>query len=144
MSTGAVFTFKMHNSAVPLPGAKSPDKGHTAIPAIDWRIFGTKGEIRVTSPHSWALNAGAEDISLELWKVEKGNVVEVEVPGWGEFDALPLPARNIARLYEAFADAAAREGEETRKEDKDWYPDFEYALQRHQLIAQMYKENGFA
>ena len=138
--TGAVFTVKIHNSATPSPGVKPPPPqtaGKRALPALEWRIFGTKGEIRVTSYDTWALNIGGEDTVVEVWNVDEGNVVrEVEVKDDLE-GVLPLKARNIARLYEAFA--AGTDGEKKR----EWYPDFEYAVKRHEVIEEMYRENGY-
>jgi hypothetical protein len=48
-------------------------------------------------------------------------VVKVELDV-DEFEHQPIPARNIARLYETVA------------EKGQWYPDFEYALKKDELI----------
>lgn len=130
LDSGAVLTFKIHNSATISPHASpASDKGQ--LPALDWRIFGTKGEIRLTTYGSWAVQVGAPEMKVELWTADTGELVEVgieeEEDGWGE---LPAPARNVARLYEAFAEGK-------------WYPDFEHALKRHEMIERMFRANGF-
>lgn len=84
---------------------------------------------------------------MEVWKVEEGTVEKVEI-GEGGWEGLPVSARNVGRLYEAFADARGEEGERERGSGPEeggehWYPDFEYALKRHELIEGMYRENGF-
>lgn len=135
--SGAVFTYKLHNSATISPGAKPRKVKGRMAPALDWRIFGSKGEIRITSYNTWSLNAGTDDLRLEICKADEGVFEEVDL-GADEFEHLPMPARNIARLYEAYA-AGVDDGGRKR----EWYPDFEYALKRHELIEEMYKANGF-
>ncbi|KAL8715391.1 MAG: hypothetical protein Q9220_000724 [cf. Caloplaca sp. 1 TL-2023] len=137
MQSGAVLTLRINNSAIPTPGRNPPATG-VKMPELDWRIFGTKGEIRITSHKSWALNVGADDLKIELWKVDEGTVVEVDI-GEDELENLPLAARNVARLYEAFADSQKLEDGTKGK----GYADFEEALRRHNLIEKMLHENGF-
>ncbi|KAF7966290.1 hypothetical protein HWV62_39237 [Athelia sp. TMB] len=132
LKSGAVLTQKLHSSASIPPGGK--DQGQP--PGLDWRIFGSKGEIRITANETWALNTGNGDAKVEVWK-DDGTVVVVDI-GVDEFEDLPAPARNIGRVYEAFAAGLDGEGKK-----KKWYPDFEHALKTHELIEQMYKENGF-
>lgn len=107
------------------------------MPRLDWRIFGSKGEIRVTGYNMWSLNAGSGDIVLETYKADDGEVINVDIDA-DEFEHLPVPARNIARLYEAFA-ASVDNGQD----NKEWYPDFEYTLKKHELIEDMYQKIGF-
>ncbi|RHZ46496.1 uncharacterized protein CDV56_103032 [Aspergillus thermomutatus] len=94
------------------------------LPRLDWRIQGEKGWLRVTSPMLF-LNVGTPETKLELYRTESGQVEEVQVDE-DEWDSLPIPAQNIARLYEAY-----RKGE--------WYPTFDWALRRHELIDGMWK-----
>jgi len=97
-------------------------------PNIEWRIQGDKGEIRLTSS-SWSLNVGRPDTTVELFDQAKGEEkgeVEVVVMERDEWESLPMPARNIARMYEAF-----RKGE--------WVPDFEWAVGRHGMIEEMWR-----
>ncbi len=136
MKSGVIFTYKLHTSANFTAGAK-PRTDRGRLPGLDWRIFGSKGEIRVTGYKMWSLNAGADDIVLEICKVDDGEVVTVDIDV-DEFEHLPIPARNIARLYEAFASGAG-----IQQKKGEWYPDFDYALKKHELIEEMYLKNGF-
>lgn len=86
-------------------------------------------------------------VRVECWRVEEGRVEEVVVEE-GKWEGVEVAARNIGRLYEAFADARGQEGEREvgvgpEEGVEHWYPDFEYALKRHELIEEMYRDNGF-
>ena len=70
---------------------------------------------------------------MEICKAEEGITREVVVQD--DLERLPVKARNIARLYEAFA--------EEKEGDKRWYPEFECALKRHELIESVCKESDF-
>jgi predicted dehydrogenase len=94
------------------------------IPVLDWRIQGESGWLRLTSS-SMALNVGSPDTKLGLYDAS-GKVGEVS-PEEDQWSKLPLPAQNIARMYEAY-----------RK--KDWYPDFDYAIKTHELIETMWRD----
>jgi predicted dehydrogenase len=99
-------------------------KPFPGTPGIEWRIQGDKGEIHLTSA-SWSLNVGPPDTKIELFDAEAGEV-EVIVPERDRWDELPVPAQNIARMYEAF-----RKGE--------WFPNFEWAVRRHAMIEEMWR-----
>lgn len=94
-------------------------------PNMDWRILGTKGEIRLTGP-SECLNVGRVETKVELFDAETGKV-DVVVGDPSPLDELPLEAHNIARMYEAY-----RKGE--------WHPDFEWAVKRHEMVEEMWKQ----
>lgn len=94
-------------------------------PETEWRVQGTKGWMRLTSA-GLGLNVCSLVTKLEHFDTESNTVQEL-VPDPDEWDSLPLPARNVARLYEAY-----------RKDE--WYPDFEWGVKRHQLIEQMWKK----
>ncbi|KAM0123811.1 hypothetical protein ACHAP3_010839 [Botrytis cinerea] len=98
--------------------------GIPGLPILDWRIQGEYGWLRLTSS-SMALNVGSPDTKLELYDAS-GKAREI-APDEDQWSKLPLPAQNIARLYEAF-----------RK--KDWYPDLDYAIKRHELIETMWRD----
>ncbi|KAH7305141.1 oxidoreductase [Rhexocercosporidium sp. MPI-PUGE-AT-0058] len=116
--------FSMHRrGGAPFPGT----------PAVEWRIQGEKGEIRLTSS-DYFIHMGHPEPStkIELF-VEGEGVSEVH---WvdGEIDGkrdevsemeLPVIARGIARLYEA-----SRKGE--------WVPDWEWAVRRHEVVGEMW------
>jgi predicted dehydrogenase len=94
-------------------------------PALTWRIIGEKGELLVTSSDSQSFNIGPEIPKARYHKLGSSEVEDV-VPEEDEFDKLPIPARNIARVYDAF-----RKGE--------WFPDFDHGLKRHRMIDRMWK-----
>jgi predicted dehydrogenase len=93
-------------------------------PGIQWCIQGSKGELRLTSS-SWSLNVGREDTKVEWFDRERGTVEELK-GDVDELDELPVPARNIARVYEAY-----RKG--------DWVPDFEWGVKRHTMLEEMWR-----
>lgn len=95
------------------------------IPALDWRLQFENGWIRVTSSTALLLH-GADDTKIEIFDLVKGTeeVVHLEED---EFASLPWAARNIARLYEAFADG-------------DWVPDFEHGLKMHERVQGMWND----
>ena len=100
----------------------NPFKG---TPGINWLIHGEKGEIKVTSA-SAGLQATDDEQSIAVHDFATDSVEEVE---WdNNFRDLPPPARNVAAMYEAFADG------ETAK-----YPDFEHAVLRHKQIDEVWK-----
>lgn len=84
--------------------------------------------------NTWSLNAGPDELKVEIYDADEDRLSELEnLVEDDEFKHLPAPARNIGRLYEAFA-AADNDG-------TVWYPDFEYALTRHRFIDILYDEN---
>ncbi|KAF6809711.1 oxidoreductase family protein [Colletotrichum sojae] len=97
-----------------------PFKGE---PALVWSINGEKGEIRVTSDATTALQAGAETsavrIELHDFATDEVEKVEWEWEGWQA--ELPVWSRSIGRLYEDFT------------EGKD-VPTFEEAVKRHEQL----------
>lgn len=104
-----------YRGGLPFPGT----------PNMQWWIQGSRGELHLTSS-SWSLNVGRDDTKVEWFDRERGAVVEVKA-GEDEWDELPGPARNIARVYEAY-----REGE--------WVPDFEWGVKRHVMLEEMWKK----
>lgn len=96
-------------------------------PAFVWTVNGEKGEVRLVSPLGPSLQAGGYDpnhpVTIEVHDFEKDEVVPIEWQ-WPDYQAeLPVPARGIAALYEAFA-----AGEEAK------YARFEDALRRHEQL----------
>ncbi|OHE98189.1 oxidoreductase family protein [Colletotrichum orchidophilum] len=95
-------------------------------PQLSWTINGEKGEVRLTSQNSVALQAFA-DVDWVKIEVHDFESDEVETVPWaweeGWQAELPVPARCIGGAYEAFA-----EGEGTA------VPTFEDALRRHEQI----------
>ena len=100
-------------------------KPFPGTPEIEWRIQGDQGELRLTSP-SHFLNIGHPKTKVELFDAKTGKI-EVLQEEKDQWDELPIPAHNIARMYEAY-----RKGE--------WYPDFEWAVKRHEMLEEMWKQ----
>ncbi len=74
---------------------------------------------------------------LETIRYKKGVKFWQALYMYDEWTHLPMLARNIAKLYEAVAQGVTEGGEK-----KEWYPDLDYTLTKHQLIEEMYKMNG--
>jgi len=116
LENGAVFSLHMRGGQ-PFPNT----------PGLDWRVYGEKGEIRVTAP-SANLHFGGPGHKIQVHNHASNSVEDVEIPKdvWDEKE-LPWTARAPARVYEAFADG---------KEDQ--YGTWDDALQRHRLVEEMY------
>ena len=96
-----------------------PFKGE---PGLVWTIEGEKGEIRLVSPSGPAIQALSEPGTIEIHNFDTDEVETVEWKWHDWQEGLPIPARNIGALYEAFADG--------RK-----YPTFQDAVERHEQIS---------
>ncbi|KAF1809313.1 oxidoreductase [Eremomyces bilateralis CBS 781.70] len=107
-------------------GPPSPSE---TVPDTIWRIYGEKGEITISSPQPNIINT-VEGVSIELHDHASQKVEKIEIRK-DKLEHLPEPARNIGRVYEAFA-------------DKTWYPDFQHALRRYKLVYEIYRrfDNG--
>jgi predicted dehydrogenase len=114
LETGAVLSY--HTRA---------DAASPSDPALIWRIFGTKGEIELTTTSRAYLNVGPVDTKITLHERRTGKVEEVKL-GDDKFAELPSVARNIARIYEAYKDGTT-----------EAVDDFDAALKRHALIDEM-------
>jgi predicted dehydrogenase len=120
LTNGTVLTVHLRGGK-PFPG--NP-------PAL-WRIYGDKGEIEVTGP-KMSLNVVTDGVVIRLHDQLTDELEEVE---WekDQWDDLPIPARNIGRLYEAY-----------RKGETEGVVEFEEAVGRHNMLDDMYKawDNG--
>ena len=76
-----------------------------AEPGLRWSIYGEKGEIEITSAGCF-LQIGYNDMKIKLHdhQVDTVQTIDWAVDGSDEFESLPLSARNVARLYEAYVD----------------------------------------
>ncbi|PVH78020.1 hypothetical protein DL98DRAFT_258861 [Cadophora sp. DSE1049] len=122
--------FSMHRrGGAPFPGT----------PAVEWRVQGEKGEVRVTS-EDYFIHMGhpRPRTKVELYvEGEGGEEGKVEEVVWGEEGGeegdevskmdLPVLARGIARLYEGY-----RKGEVG-------VPDWELAVKRHEVVEEMWR-----
>jgi len=119
---GATLHFRLRRGQ-PYPGE----------PAFVWTIHGEKGEIRILSQKTTFIQVGSDDPAiLEVHDFETDKVEKID---WSYEDwqrELPIPARNVGALYEAFA--AAQEGGEVP------YATFEDALQRHKQLDELIAE----
>jgi predicted dehydrogenase len=98
-------------------------------PGMDWRIYGETGEIRITATGAF-IHIGYPDIVVLVHDFASDEVEVVEI-GNDRFEDLPLPARNVAKVYEAFAN-----------DDESVLCDFQDAVVRHRFIEILYKQNG--
>lgn len=115
-------------SGIPLSFALRGGKPFKGTPGLDWRIYGEKGEIRITAGGPF-LQVGYPDMKIQVFNFEEDKVEDVEVEK-DEFDgAFGLPVGNVARIYRGLV-----KGENNCS--------FEDAVERHALIDGMYRENG--
>jgi predicted dehydrogenase len=100
-------------------------------PGLDWRIYGSKGEIRVTASGPF-LQVGYPDVKIQVHDVEKGIVEDVGIEV-DDVDTLlkgyGLPSKNTGRVYRELAEGRNN-------------CNFEDAVERHGFIEEIYKENG--
>jgi predicted dehydrogenase len=115
LTSGALLSFHLRGGKPFPPG-----------PQFLWRIYGEKGEIEVTASGA-LLNVGYDDTKVLLHDQLTGQVETIEIAK-DEWDDLPLQAKNIARLYEAF-----------RKGESEGVVDFESTVRRHALIEDIYE-----
>jgi hypothetical protein len=94
-------------------------------PALVWRVTGERGKLSLVSSSGAVLQAHASGgIALSIHGSEVGAVRTVEWESWPEsLTDLPLMARNVGALYEAYADGGVTP-----------YPDFEHAVRRHEQL----------
>jgi len=123
-----IFFTGILESGVPLSMSLRGGEAFPNTPGLDWRIYGSTGEIRLTSTGPF-LQIGYPNTKVEVYDNATKNVEEVTVDE-GEFAQFPLHGRNVGRVYEAFA-----KGKEICT--------FEDAVQRHELLEKMYAENGY-
>ncbi|KAJ4378124.1 hypothetical protein N0V83_000957 [Neocucurbitaria cava] len=88
------------NNSAPISIEVRNGEAFKDTPNLTWRIFGTKGEIRLTANMAMNLSLGGK---LELFDREK-DVVEVIDVEWADaVKDLPPFSKNIGMLYELFA-----------------------------------------
>lgn len=113
------------STGIPLSATLRGGPPFKGTPGMEWQIYGEKGEIRITASGPF-LQIGYPDMKVEVQVGEE--VEEVAVEG-DVFDDLGLPARNVARVYEALA-----RGVNTCS--------WEDAVERHALLERMERETG--
>ena len=117
LSTGVRISFS-HRGGSPFKGA----------PGLDWHIYGQTGEIHVTADGPY-LPVGEKNMKIQVQNFEKGTVEEVLIPK-DELDDLGIVTSNVGRAYNAL-----KRGELNCS--------FEDAVERHEFIAELYRENGY-
>jgi hypothetical protein len=96
-------------------------------PPLVWTINGEKGEIRVVATGGTAIHAsGAEPVTIDLHDhaADKVESVEWDWTSWQK--DLPIIARSVGAVYEAFADGRV-----------GTYPTFDDALAFHNQLDSM-------
>ncbi|KAF8846918.1 NAD-binding Rossmann fold oxidoreductase family protein [Acephala macrosclerotiorum] len=134
-SDDTIFLSGTLTTGIPLSMTLRGGKPFKNTPGLDWRIYGSTGEIRV-SVSGPSLQIGYPDMKIQVHNFEKDEVEEV-APDRDEFDEeeeggkgkFGLPARNVGRLYKALYEGRVN-------------CSFEDAVERHALLDGMYRENG--
>ncbi|KAH6714383.1 NAD-binding Rossmann fold oxidoreductase family protein [Leptodontidium sp. MPI-SDFR-AT-0119] len=133
-SDDTIFLHGTLSTGIPLSFSLRGGKPFKDVPGLDWRIYGETGEIRVTSSGPF-LNVGYPDVKIavsdfDLGGGESKDVVVVEAEK-DEFDGdeWGVPSRNVARVYRALSEGSVN-------------CSFEDAVERHEFIDGMYRENG--
>lgn len=100
---------------------------------LEWSIVGERGCLRVTAKSPVAFNFGG-DVHVRLFVFETGEVLDIwratnqvedDLRG---LEAIPAPAKAVARLYEAYAEGVGYQG-------------WTQALRRHKLIDALHKSS---
>jgi predicted dehydrogenase len=125
-----MFHGTISGSGTPLSIYVRNGKGFKNTPKLSWRIFGTKGEIRVTANGNLGLALGGEKI--ELYDHETDAVEVVEVHYADAVKDMPGYVKDIGSLYEAFANGAGVDQGLVR---------FEEAVEMHRMLDAMEKSN---
>jgi predicted dehydrogenase len=119
LASGAVLSYHLRGGPA---FASSPSAGAL------WRIYGTEGEIQLTGPDSY-LQIAEENVKVEVSVHGSGETETLEV-GKDEWSGMMIYGRNVARLYDAFADGG--EGVLTWKE----------GVERHKFVEGVYAKAG--
>ena len=132
LKTGVVLNLYMRGGP-PMPsavGSEATAGDHTKSPTapFTWRIYGEKGEIEYTSANA-TFNIANEQGVLRVHDQASGKIEVVQPDKNDFFDGLPVPARNIGRLYEEFSRGGF--GTDPR------VVTFQEAIGRHRLIDEM-------
>ncbi|KAK7998412.1 hypothetical protein PG989_006452 [Apiospora arundinis] len=112
------------SSSVPVQFTLHGGPAFKGTPALDWRVLGSKGELRITASGVF-LQIGYPDQKIEFFDSAADKVTEVPIQTDKWDKLLPQPAGNVARVYELIAgDAEAKKSLCT----------FEDAIERHRFL----------
>lgn len=120
----------LKNNGAPISMVARNGKGFKDLPNVVLKIFGTKGEIRFTSPAMFHIALGGEKI--EIFDHEKDTVEVLDVEYDKTVKDLPPFAKNIGMLYEGFVKGWGVE---------EGFVDFEQAVGMHTIIDCMEKSS---
>lgn len=124
-----IFVHGIANNDTPVSINLRGGKAFKGTPGQDWRIYGEKGEIRLTASGP-LLQIGYPDIAIAVHDFASDEVEEIDM-GKDPFGEFNMPVRNVARVYEAIAAG-----------DTSILCGFEDAVERHRLIDTLYKANS--
>ncbi|KAI4943481.1 hypothetical protein J4E91_009391 [Alternaria rosae] len=116
------------NNSAPISMALRHGKTFKDTPGLTWRVFGTKGEIRLTSATMLNISMGGEKI--EVCDHEKDVVETVEVQYDDVVRELTPMAKNVGMLYEGFVKGSSVE---------EGFVGFNEAVEWHEVIEKMEK-----
>lgn len=121
LSSGALLSYHLRGGPE-IPGTS---------PGV-WSIYGSTGEIRVNAASNF-LHIGGPGQTIQVHDQKTKEVETISLEPGDEWDQkeLPWPGRNVARLYEAFA-------EEGREHE---YADWEEAVVRHRLVDELFRRH---
>ena len=133
---GNIISNSTTNDTIPLSLTLRGGRPFPGTPGLEWRIYGERGEIRITAPGPYVQIGYEEGMRVQVNEFGSGGVEEVdwERDGDGEGDVvskmgLPVGARNVGRVYEGLRVGRVVCG-------------FEDAVERHVVLEEMYVENG--
>ncbi|KAG4439576.1 hypothetical protein IFR05_004924 [Cadophora sp. M221] len=131
-SDDTIFLNGTLSTGIPLSLSLRGGKPFKDTPGLEWRIYGETGEIRITSSGPF-LNVGYGDVKIAVFDFDakEGEEVQVVEAEKDEFDGEEwgTASRNVGRLYKELSEGRIN-------------CSFEDAVERHELIDGMYKENG--
>jgi predicted dehydrogenase len=115
------------SSDIPIDVRYRRGQSFKGSPGFEWIVTGEVGEIKISGPGP-SLQALDLAYQIEVYDFEHDEVENVK---WEEkYPNLPVPARNVGRLYELFA-----------KGDQTLYPDFDDAVLRHTELDAVFQSS---
>lgn len=105
-------------------------KAFKGTQGLEWRIYGEKGEIRITASGPF-LGVGYPDVKIEVHDFKSDSLEEITiVDDDSEVEGVQGPARNVARVYEKIAEGKGN-------------CSFEDAVERHEFLHNLWTDNGY-
>ena len=130
-----IFVSGVLKNGIPVSLTLRGGKPFKGTPGLDWRIYGEKGEIRITASGPF-LQVGYADQKIEIHDFESDWLEEVKIPS-DELDDIKgtdafggVAGKNVGRLYKGLAAGEVN-------------CSFEDAVERHEFLEELYKQNGY-